>query len=355
MTKAAASGYDSAVMTAISPSRKRPALTLNDVARRAGVSPITASRALRDATVVAPRTRERVVAAASALGYTPNLLARGLVNNRTATVGVVIVDVANPFFAPMVSAIEAVAARHGHLVVIGESGRDEEREREYVARFRQMRVAGIIVTPAWRHADHLAAARSGGTPVVVMSRRWLSGDYVTADNSAGGALAARHCLTRGYRRIAMITPGHPLDTSFQDRIHSFRRVLHTAGVSILRQWDIRTKTTGLEDGLDAADRILACSERPQVVFATTDRTAMGLIAGFLDRGIRVPADIAVVGYDDIPFAACNRVPLTTVRIPLRQVGELAAELLFERMERAGTRGRRQIRLVPELVIRASCP
>ncbi len=342
-------------MTALSVARKHATLTLDDVARRAGVSPITASRALRDTTLVAPATRERVVAAAAALGYTPNLLARGLVNNRTTTVGVVIVDVANPFFAPMVSAVEAVAAKHGHLVVIGESGRNEQREREYVDRFRQMRVGGIIVTPAWRHADHLAAAQKAGTPVVVMSRRWTAGDYVTADNAVGGALVARHFLTRGYRRIALITPGHPLDTSFQDRIQAFRRVLRRGGVSIPAMWDIQTKTTGLDDGLDAADQILACSARPRVVFATADRTAMGLVARLLDRGIRVPEDIAVVGYDDIPFAACNRVPLTTVRVPVRQVGELAAELLFERMDGAGARGRRQVRLVPELVIRASCP
>jgi len=342
-------------MTALSHPRKSGPVRMEDVARRAGVSPITVSRALREGTVVARTTRERVLATAAKLGYTPNLLARGLVKNRTATVGVVIVEVANPFFAPMVSAVETVAARRGFLVVIGESARNEAWERKYVERFRQMRVGGIIVSPARKRPEYLTAARKVGTPVVVMSRRWEEGDYVTADNAAGGRMVARHLLSRGHRRIGLVAHVGPMDTSFEDRLRSFRQVLASAGVSVPSLWDVRTKTTGIEDGLDAGDQILALSRRPTAIFATTDRMAMGLIQRLLARGVRVPEDIAVVGYDDIPFAACSQVPLTTVSIPVRQVGELAAELLFDRMEGKGPRERRQVLLSPEFMIRASCP
>jgi LacI family transcriptional regulator len=342
-------------MTALPrPSRNGP-VRLEDVARRARVSPITASRALRDGTVVAKTTRERVLAAADELGYTPNLLARGLVKNRTATVGVVIVEVANPFFAPMVSAVETVSARRGFLVVIGESARNEEWERKYVERFQQMRVGGIIVTPARKRLDHLAALGEIGTPVVVMSRRWDVGDYVTADNAAGGRMAARHLLSRGHRQIGLVTHVGPMDTSFEDRVRGFRQVLASAGVSVPALWDVRTKTTGLDDGVEAADQIVAISKRPTAIFATTDRMAMGLVQRLLEHGVRVPEDIAVVGYDDIPFAVCSRIPLTTVSIPVRQIGQLAAELLFDRMEGKGPRERQRMLLAPEFVIRASCP
>jgi LacI family transcriptional regulator len=342
-------------MKAISKLGRNGVIKLEDVARRADVSPTTVSRALHEGNLVAKTTRERVLAAAAELGYVPNLLARGLVQNRTSTVGVVIVELANPFFAPMVSAVEAVAAKRGFLVVIGESARNEAAERQYVDRFQQLRIGGLIVTPATRKVDHLALARAGGTPVVVMSRRWEEGDYVTADNAAGGRMVARHLLSRGHRGVGLVTHGGPVDTSFQDRFRAFRQVLASAGVSVPTHWDLRTKTTRIEDGMEAADAILALADRPTAIFAMTDRMAMGLVHRLLARGIRVPEDIAVVGYDDIPFAECNLVPLTTIRIPVRQVGELAAEVLFDRMEGRSPKKRRRVLLTPELVIRASSP
>lgn len=340
-------------MTALSEPRRTGAVTLADIARRAGVSLITASRALRSGQLVARATRDRVLATADALGYAPNLLARGLVQNRTATVGVIIIELANPFFAPMVSAIETVAAKRGFLVVIGESGRDEEGERRYVERFQQLRIGGIIVTPVTPRVDHLSAARAGGTPVVVMPRRWDDGDYVTADNVEAGRLVAQHLLGRGHKRIGLVRPDDPYNNAMQDRIRGFQQVLSSVGVGVPDQWDVQTQRTLIEDGIEAADRILALSDRPSALFVTTDRKAMGVIHRLLERGLRVPEDIAVVGYDDIPYAAYAQVPLTTVAIPMRRMGELAAEILFDRLDGVGPSERRQVLLPPELVIRAS--
>jgi LacI family transcriptional regulator len=308
---------------------------------------------LRSGQLVARATRERVLATADALGYVPNLLARGLVQNRTATVGVIIIELANPFFAPMVSAIETVAAKRGFLVVIGESGRDEEEERRYVERFQQLRIGGIIVTPVTPRVDHLSAARAGGTPVVVMPRRWDDGDYVTADNVEAGRLVAQHLLGRGHKRIGLVRPDDPHNNAMQDRIRGFQQVLSSVGVGVPDQWDVQTQRTLIEDGIEAADRILALSDRPSALFVTTDRKAMGVIHRLLERGLRVPEDIAVVGYDDIPYAAYAQVPLTTVAIPMRRMGELAAEILFDRLDGVGPSERRQVLLPPELVIRAS--
>jgi len=347
--------YDSAVMTALSEPGKTGAVTLADIARLAGVSPITASRALRSHAIVAPATRERVLVAAAQLGYVPNLLARGLVQNRTATVGVVVLELSNPFFVPMLSAVERIAATRGFLVVVGESGRDPDKERRYIEQFQQLRIGGIIVTTAARQSDHLAGARAGGTPVVLMARRWDEGDYVSADHVEAGRLVATHLLSRGYRRIGLVWTYEPQNTAIEERILGIRRVLAEAGVEVKPEWDLRTPATLLEDGMAAADRYLAMTDRPRAVFVSTDRQAMGFVERVVARGVRVPEDIAVVGYDDIPFAACARVPLTTVAIPMRRMGELAAEILFDRLDGVAGTEPRQILLQPELVLRRSSP
>jgi LacI family transcriptional regulator len=347
-------------MTALSGRRRRPRgragarVTLAHIARRAGVSPITASRALARSELVAPATLARVRAVAAELGYAPNLLARGLVQNRTSTVGVVVLELANPFFAPMLAAIQAAAARRGFLVVIGESGRDEATEREYVERFQQLRIGGVVVTPAGLAGGHLAAARKAGVPTVVMARRWADGDYVTADNLEGGRLVARHLLARGYRAVGLVQDERP-DSASQSRVEGFCAALADAGVGVPEPWTLRTAGTRIEHGLDAADRLLALGARPRALFVTTDRMAMGVVHRLLARGLRVPEDVAVVGYDDIAYASCAQVPLTTVAIPMRRLGEVAAEILFDRIERRGPAGHRQVLLPPALVVRASCP
>jgi LacI family transcriptional regulator len=342
-------------MIALSDLGRPGTVTLADIARKAHVSPITASRALRSNAVVAQATRERVLAAAAELGYVPNLLARGLVQNRTATVGVVVLELSNPFFVPMLSAVQSSAAKRGFLVVVGESGRDADKERRYVEQFQQLRIGGIIVTTSSRRFEHLAAARTGGTPVVLMARRWEDGDYVTADHVEAGRLVGKHLLARDYRRIGLVWTCEPENTAIEERITGLREVLADAGVELRPDWELRTPRTLLEDGMDAADRYLAMPDRPRAVFVSTDRQAMGFVERIVSQGLRVPEDVAVVGYDDIPFAACARVSLTTVAIPMRRMGELAAEILFDRLDGVAGSEPRQILLQPELVVRASSP
>jgi LacI family transcriptional regulator len=346
-------------MITLSKRRRRPkrpgAVTLSSVAQRAGVSPITASRALHHSDLVAKATRDRVLAAATELAYAPNLLARGLVHNRTATVGVVVLELANPFFAPMLSAIQAIAAKRGFLVVVGESGRDEDEERRYVEHLQQLRIGGIIVSPVTSRLDHLAGARARGTPVVVMARRWEDGDYAAADDVKGGQLVAQHLLERSHRRIGLVRLGDPDHTPVQARVLGFQQVLAAAGVEVREAWDLQVPGALIRHGEEAVDQLLALSERPSALFVTSDRKAIGVVHRLLERGIRVPEDIAVVGYDDIPYAACAQVPLTTVAIPTRRLGEMSAELLFCRLDGTGPSDHRQTLLTPELVVRASCP
>ena len=332
---------------------KRP--TLRDVAHRAGVSIVTASRALNAHPLVAQSTRARIVAAQAELGYVPNLLARGLVQNRTATVGVLIPELANPFFAPMVSGIEAIAAKHRFLTIVGESRRQEAEEQLYVEQFRQFRVGGIIASPVTTRLDHLLAARAAGIPVIVMAWPWPGGDYVATDDVQGGRLAARHILSRQHRRIGLVRMADPRHAPIQARVQGFREVLAAAGVEIQNGWDVQVAGAQIEDGIAAADRLLALPARPSALFVTSDRVAIGLIFQLQMRGVRVPEDVALVSHDDIPYAMTAQVPLTTVAVPKRSLGEKAANLLFQRSEGKGSAKPRQILLSPELVVRASCP
>lgn len=336
----------------------RPKPTLAAVARRAGVSLVTASRALNAHPAVAKATRERVAAAQVELGYTPNLLARGLVTNRTATIGVVIPELSNPFFGPMVSAIESFAAQRRFLTVVGESRREEAEERLYVEQFRQLRIGGIIVSPATVHLEHLRDARAAGTPVVVMAWPWPAGDYIATDDVRGGGLAAEHVLRRRHRQIGIVRMATPEHAPIQARIQGFREVLADAGMRVRDEWDIPLSGTQIDDGIAAADRLVALPARPTAVFATSDRIAIGLIHRLLERGLRVPEEVAVISYDDIPYARTAQVPLTTVAVPKRSLGERAAALLFQRYDNLGPKApqrSRQILLTPELVVRDSCP
>jgi DNA-binding LacI/PurR family transcriptional regulator len=193
--------------------------------------------------------------------------------------------------------------------------------------------------------------RAVGIPVVVLARRWKQGDFVSVDNEEGGRLAARHLLSRGHRRVAIAFSDNPENTAVQDRVLGFRETLAADGVAIPNEWDLRTPRTSFEDGDVAAERLLACRKRPSAV---TDRMAMALISRLLERGVRVPEDIAVVGFDDMPYARYAQMPLTTVSIPIRHMGELAASILFEQLD-GRVNKRHQVLLQPSLVPRVSCP
>ena len=336
-------------------SQSRGRVTLRAVASRARVSVVTASRALNNHPLVAAATHKRVLRASAALGYVPNLLARGLVTDRTRTVGVILLELANPFFAELVSGIQAMAAKREYLVVIGESGRSAEEERRCLAQFQQFRIGGLLITPVESRLDHLLAARGAGTPTVVMGRRWPAGDFVSADDVEGGRLAARHILTREHRRVAIVRRGDPHHRPGHDIFTGFRAVLSKAGVALRDDWDIRVADGQVTDGIRAADALLTQRQRPTAVFATSDRLAVGLVHGFHARGVRVPEDVGVVGYDNIPWGEYCRVPLTTVAVPKRGVGEVAAGLLFDRHDTDDVERPRQILLPPDLVIRASLP
>ena len=330
-------------------------VTIRDVARKVGVSPITASRAFSGTHPVAEKTRGRVFQAAEELGYVPNLLARALVHKRSPIIGVVVLELINPFFTHILDAVQAVAREKGYMILVNQSERQPDTERASVHQFRQMRVAGVLITPATTDLEHLLFLEAEGTPVVVVARRRDDGAYVTVDDFAGGRIAGEHLIQIGHRRVGCVAHDEPHNVAVQDRVQGFQHALREAGCVFLPQCTIHTESLRMADAIQAADAFLDLPERPTAVFVTADCLAIGFIHRLRERGMRVPDDVAVVAYDDIRYAEFLEVPLTTVALPKHEMGQQAAQILFECIEANEAHSEpRQVMLEPQLIVRASC-
>jgi LacI family transcriptional regulator len=313
--------------------------TIRDVARRAGVSHQTVSRVINDKDTVAEGTRDRVRRAIRELEYVPSAIARSLSSDRTHTLGMVTTDVSDHFFAAAVVGAEAEARKHGFFLIIGtleDSSSDDESA--YLRLMLERRVEGIVVAqPRLRAAsDSILRRLTQGVPVVeIGSDVMVPGvDLVDVDNRQGGLDATNLLIERGHRLIATITG--PLEwPSAQARLEGYREALRRAKLAEPAALVATGKDWGLESGEQAAARLLEGGKRFTAVFAQSDLLALGAIAHLRRRGMRVPEDVSVIGYDDIPVAAFVDPPLTTVRQPMREVGALAVRLVIERAARRG--------------------
>jgi LacI family transcriptional regulator len=331
--------------------------TIRDVARRARVSHQTVSRVINGHDSVTDETRERVLRAIRELEYVPSAVARSLSSQRTHTLGMVTTDVSDHFFAEAVAGAEAEARKRGYFLIIGsiEEG-SEDDERTYLRLMLERRVEGLIVAvPRLRLAedDLLADAVARIPTVLVASDIDLpAADHVDIDNRRGGHEATGYLVAQKHRLIATITG--PLDwPSARARLDGYRDALREASISADRSLVEPCVDWGLESGRRAADRLLASTPRITALFAQSDLLALGAIAALRARGLRVPEDVSVVGFDDIPVSSVFDPPLTTVRQPMREVGELAARLIGDRAAGARrTKGARHMLRAP-LVIRGS--
>jgi LacI family transcriptional regulator, galactose operon repressor len=299
--------------------------TIRDVAARAGVSHQTVSRVMNDSPRVTAATRERVLASIEELGFVPSPLARGLLSNKTRSLGVVAEDISDHFFARMAAGAEAEARRRGYYLMIGsvEPGDDEAG---YLRLMLERRVEGLIVA---RPSVPLSAeALTAGVPVVAVGvGAQTDVPVVDVDNRRGGYDATKHLLERGHRRIATIV-GPGSWPSAAARLDGYRRALQEAGAEELVE---QAADWGLEDGLAAASRLLERNAGFTALFAHSDLIALGAIRRLREAGLRVPDDVSVVGYDDLPVADYVEPALTTVHQPMREVGEVAAGLLLDQL------------------------
>jgi LacI family transcriptional regulator len=329
---------------------------IKDVARRAGVSVGTVSNVINRPQRVSAETRRRVEAVIAELGYVRSESARQLRAGRSRVMALLVLDMGNPFFVDVASGAERAARAAGLGVMVCNSAQSPAEESEYLSLFAEQRVRGVLVTPADTTGRNLDSLRAQGIPYVLVDRVDPGEDLcsVSVDDVAGGRLAGGHLVSAGHRSIAYV--GGPSELpQVRDRRAGALAAIAEAGLDggrVLREVDaVRLDVAA---GRDAGARLLGLSPRPSAVFCANDLLALGVLQALFAAGVRVPEEIALVGYDDIEFAAAAAVPLTSVRQPAVALGRLAAELLIEETgPDADLHRHRQTVLQPELVVRQS--
>jgi LacI family transcriptional regulator len=332
-----------------------PVTTLRDVARLAGVHPGTASRALNPDTeaLVNAATVRRVREAASRLGYRPNPMARGLKTNRTYTIGVLVPDLTNPLFPPIVRGIEDRLDEAGYTPLIANTDNDLERERIDFETMRARQVDGFITATARLSHALLSQLAASGPPIVLVNRRLEDGALpaVTVDDRAGIRLAVEHVLELGHRTIAHVGGPQGLSTGHQ-RLLGFQEVARQAGLAP-EDTPVRFSEAFTEaEGARACRALLDARADVTAIVAGNDLIALGCYDALAERGLRCPQDVSVVGFNDMPFASRFGPPLTTIRLPHREIGVQAAGLLLDLLATPEAPAR-QVLLPGDLVVRES--
>lgn len=325
---------------------------IKDVAERAGVSIATVSNVVNRPHLVAEATRARVLAVIEELGYVRDDSARQLRAGRSRIIALLVLDLANPFFVDIVRGAEEAAHAHGLNVISCNSGQRVELETSYLALLAEQRVRGVLLSPVGASGESLAAFRRTGTPYVLVDRK-MPGDEassVSVDDVAGGALAMRHLVDGGHTRVAFVN-GPDLLAQCRDRRAGVRSVLK--GASGVTLSELEADRLDVASGRDAGARLLGISPRPTAVFCANDLLALGVLRVLLQAGVRVPEDVALIGYDDIEFSSAAAVPLSSIRQPTYQLGKIATELLLDECDDPDGHAHQQIMFQPELVVRES--
>lgn len=325
---------------------------MKEVAEAARVSVNTVSRALNGKPEISPETRAKILEVAAKLGYRPNRLARGLRSNKTGIIGVIVADIANPYFSMLVKGIVKATRAHDYSIVLQSTDENYAREEEAIQVLLAERVDGVLLAPTQRGTETIEELDESGIPFVLMSRYFteLDTDYVIMDDLQGGFLATEYLLKQGHERIAMVN-GPLYISSARERFEGYKKALSEHGLKV----DTSLIVTGaltMNDGYKAARRLLQSSP-PSAIFAFSDFVAFGVMRALREQGLKVPKDVAVVGFDDIMFASCLETPLTTVGGRTEMVGYEAAELLIRKLSGKGATELHQIRLPVQLVMRAT--
>jgi LacI family transcriptional regulator len=329
--------------------------SVKDVAALAGVSVGTVSNVLNRPEKVSADVTSRVQAAIDMLGFVRNDAARQLRAGRSRSVGLVVLDAANPFFTELARGAEDRAAAEHFTVLVGNSNEDAAREAAYLDLFEQQRVRGVLLSPVGNVVPRLEQLRGRGIPTVLVDRQTdnLSFSSVAVDDLAGGQMAAAHLLSLGRRRIAFV--GGPSGIrQVADRLDGARKAIGEVPGASLEVVETESLTVLSGRAAGEAIRLRPAATRPDAIFAANDLLATGLLQGLMLMGdVQVPQQIALIGYDDIEFAAAAVVPLSSIRQPSALIGSTALELLLREAGSESGFVPTQIVFPPELVVRAS--
>ena len=333
------------------PRRSQRQLSIKDIARIARVSHPTVSRALQNSPLVNAQTAEKIRRIAAEAGYRASAVARGLVTRRTRTIGLVVTTVADPFASEVVCGIEQTANDHGYSVFLADSNADPERERKVVQAFAERRVDGIIVTSSRVGALYLPMLAEMNVPIVLVNDQYPGAfvHSVMISNFEGMHAVTEHLIALGHRRIAYLGDqfGYQSDA---ERLAGCRAALKKAGIAASEEL-VANGNGKPEAAMAAMEKLLALAAPPTAVCCYNDMSALGAMRQIRARGLRVPEDISVAGFDDLFFASYTQPPLTTVRQPMRRMGQMAMESLFKLM--SGEESVPQVRVEAELVVRES--
>lgn len=328
--------------------------TIADVAKRAGVSKMTVSRVINDSGYISPETRERVQQAIEELGYIPNALARSLRFKQTRTIGLILTDITNPFFTTIARSVEDAASEQGFSVIFCNTDEDEEHEAEYVNVLMRKQVDGLLLVPTNCYSESIPFLQSQTVPFVVLDRRIpeTQVDVVRCDSETGAHTLTQHFLDLGHRQLAILSGPREV-TSAVDRVAGFQRAIQEAGLPP----DATRVIYGLftvDGGYRSAQELLAMdAPPPTAIFAANNFIAIGALKALREHGLRVPDDVSLGAFDDLP-ASINADPfLTVVEQPAYDMGLQATRLLLARMAGTLPPDAQEIILPTKLIIRKS--
>ena len=327
--------------------------TIKDVANLAGVHPSTVSRVINDNSRISEKTKNKVLLIIKKLGYTPNAIARGLKTKRTQTLGMLIPDITNPFFAELARGVEDAANKNNFNVILCNTDDKLKKERTYLEILRGKRVDGLILGTAHIRDKSILELEKKKFPYILVSRNieGLDKNCVIVDDVAGGIMVTEYLIKLGHRRIAHITG--PLKTrSALNRLKGYKLALKKYEIEyrdeLVGEGDFRIK-----GGYQVMKRFLKLAEPPTAIFAANDLLALGAIQVILKKKYHIPEDFCIIGFDDIRLASFVYPPLTTVRQPMLEMGALAVKMLLKIIEEEEFNQKKEI-LEPKLIIRESC-
>jgi LacI family transcriptional regulator len=333
--------------------------TISDVAKRAGVSAMTVSRVVNGTGYTSAETRARVEAAIDELGYVPNALARQLRSKRTKSIALLVADISNPFFTTIARGVEDFFVSHGYSVMFCNTDEDAAEEEQYLRMLIERQIDGVLLVPARSSGESFELLHAHRVPVVVIDRRIAARDVdsVRCDSEAGAHALVQHLVELGHRRIAVLTGPATISTSV-DRVAGARRALEEAGLELLddlvQYGGYNFGKSNQADGHRMALEMLAGrGERPTAVFCANNFIAFGAIRALRESGLKVPDDVSVVAFDDLPEEWVSEPFLTVARQPAYQIGHTAASMLLDHVSSASQSSGESVVLPFELIIRRS--
>lgn len=329
-------------------------ITLRDIAKEAGVSTTTISRALNDKPDVSPKTKDKILEIAKNLGYTPNLLAKSLRSRKSKTIGVILADISNPFFSAVAKGIEDAARKRNYSIILCNTDEKYEKEEEAVRVLVEKRVDGLLITPVQKEYKDILRIKEQKIPLVLVGRHFdtIKTNSVVSDDALGGFLATEYLIKKGHRKILYISgPLHI--SSATERLKGYKRALRECKIPFEEKL-VRGYTAKMGEAYTLMRKILKKKLDFTAVFTFSDFLALGVMKALREEKSKIPDDVAVVGYDDIEFASILEIPLTTVHMPKYRLGMEGVNMLIDDIEGKNSAKKLQkLTIKPELIVRKS--